>query len=156
MPKISDVAILLQPKQPILSIRTRTTSHDLSMLIGASCKRLLAYLDELHTHMTDVFFVAYHNLDVVNLDVEIGVSVAREFPGSASIQAGHLPEGLVAFSFYQGPYQDIAPFYDDMQEWIGQNGYARKGAYYEYYYNGPPYHERHWLTKVLFPIQKHP
>lgn len=154
MPQISDMAILFQPQQPTLSIRTRTTSHDLPMLIGAGFQRLAACLDELHIHMIDVPFVAYHNLDTVNLDVEIGVPVAGIFSDSANIHAGHLAEGLIAFCFYQGPYQDIASLYDDMNEWMVKNGYKRNGAYYEYYYNGPPYHERHWLTKVLFPIEK--
>lgn len=153
MPRVSSIEILKQMKQPTIAIRTRTKVDDLPMLIGQSYGRLGAYLHELGEFMTDVPYVAYHNMDMENLDVEIGFPVFRELPEKDDIKAGFIEEGKALFCMYRGSYQEMGPVYDEMAKWINDNGYESKGMSYEYYYNGPGFPESEYLTKIIMPLK---
>ncbi|MEL7657381.1 MAG: hypothetical protein AAGU75_15920 [Bacillota bacterium] len=68
-------------EQPTISIRTNTKVENLPMLIGESYGKMAAYLKELEEFLSDVPYVAYHNVDIQNLDVEIGFPVSKPLPG---------------------------------------------------------------------------
>jgi effector-binding domain-containing protein len=53
---------------------------------------------------------------------------------------------------YRGPYGDMAPVYQEMAEWITQNGFSPVGTSYEFYYNGPGFPEDEMLTKIVMPV----
>lgn len=157
MPRVSNIELLKQVKQPTITIRTFTKVEDLPMLIGQSYGRIAAYLKELGELMTDVPFVAYHNMDMNNLDVEIGFKVSAKLPDRGEIKAAVLPESTVVFCMYRGPYNEIEAPYNEMAKWITANGYIPSGSSYEYYYNGPESPEcpkEELLTKIIMPIEK--
>jgi effector-binding domain-containing protein len=54
---------------------------------------------------------------------------------------------------YRGAYNDMAPVYTEMAEWIEKNGLVASGTAYEYYYNGPESPEDELLIKVVFPVK---
>ena len=58
--------------QPVLSIRKRTTIEELSKLIGESYGKIVSYLKEINEEPADAPFTAYFNLDMNDLDVEMG------------------------------------------------------------------------------------
>jgi len=153
MPKMSNIEILKQKEQPTLTIRTLAKVEELPVLIGESYGKIEAYLKELGELMTDVPFVAYHNLDMQNLDVEIGFPVSKEFPPKDNIKAGSIPEGRIIFCMYRGAYSEIEPVYNEMAKWIEDNGYQAVGTSYEYYYNGQEFLENEFLTKIVMPIK---
>ncbi len=153
MPKVSNIEILNQIEQPTLTIRTITKMEELPKLIGESYGKIAAYLKELGQLMTDVPFVAYHNMDMQNLDIEIGFPVSKAFPQKDTIKAGSIPEGRVVFCMYRGAYSEIEPVYMEMAKWIETNGYEAIGTSYEYYYNGPEFPESEFLTKIMMPIK---
>ncbi len=153
MPKMSDVVILQQNEQPTLVIRTRTRVEALPKLIGESYAKIASYLGELGELMTDVPFVAYHNMDMQDLDVEIGFCVSQKLSGKDDIRSGVIPAGQIVFCMYRGPYAEIGPVYDEMAKWIEENGRKAAGAAYEYYYNGPDFPQSELLTKIVMPLQ---
>ncbi|KNZ41625.1 transcriptional regulator [Acetobacterium bakii] len=151
---MSNIAVLKQKEQPTLFIRTRTSVDQLPQLIGESYCKMSAYLEELNEHLADVPFVAYHNMDMQNLDVEIGFPVAEPIPGKDDIEAGSIPAGLIVFSMNRGPYDKMKPLYKEMANWIEKNGYTATGSAYEYYYNDTSFLETELLTKVVMPVKK--
>lgn len=154
MPKMSDIAVLKQIEQPTLTIRTKTNVQNLPRLIGESYGKIVLYLKELGETMTDMPFVCYHNLDMQNLDVEIGFSVSKVLPEKENIKPGCIPEGYVAFCMYRGPYSEMETLYNEMVRWIDENGYQAVGTSYEYYFNGSGFPESELLTKVVMPIKQ--
>jgi len=154
MAKMSNITVLKQKEQPTLCIRTRTSIDKLPQLIGESYGKIGAYLAELNEHLSDVPFVAYHNMDMQDLDVEIGFPVAETIPGKGDIQAGSIPAGLIIFSMNRGPYDKMKSLYKEMANWIEKNGYTATGSAYEYYYNDTSFLETELLTKVVMPIKK--
>lgn len=153
MPKMSDIAMLYQREQPVLSIRTRTPVQGLPQLIGTSYSKMAAYLKELGEQLSDIPFVAYHNMDMQDLDVEIGFPVVKKLPDKGDIKASSIPEGKVIFCMYRGAYHEIEPTYNEMLQYLKDNGLELRGASYEYYYNGPNFPEEDYLTKIIMPVK---
>ncbi|MGB5822516.1 MAG: GyrI-like domain-containing protein [Proteocatella sp.] len=153
MPRISNFEILKQMEQSTLTIRTTTKIEDLPMIIGNSYDKIAQYLKELGELMTDVPFVAYHNFDMQNLDVEIGFPVSEKLPERDDIKSSSIKEGIVAFCMYQGAYRQMESVYSEMAKWIEDNGYTAIGTVYEHYYNGPEFPESELLTKIVMPVK---
>jgi effector-binding domain-containing protein len=153
MPIISNIELINTPLQPALTIRTRTPVDKLPMIIGQSYGKIAAYLGSLGAHPSGVPFVAYHNMDMTDLDVELGFPVAEPLPDSDDIKSVPIPAGLRAFCMYLGPYGAMAPAYDDMAAWIAANGLTPVGTAYEHYYNGPGTPEEQLLTQIIMPVR---
>jgi len=143
-----------QEAKPVLSIRTRTAMENLPQVIGKSYGKIMRYLEELGEQPADVPYTAYYNLDMQDLDVEIGFPVMKPLPGKGEIKSGEIPRGKYVSCMYKGAYSQMERPYNEMFKWIEENGYEQKGVYYEYYYNSPqevPDHEL--LTKISVPIK---
>jgi effector-binding domain-containing protein len=143
-----------QPAQPTLSIRARTPVEELPALLGESYGKIATYLAELGESPTGAPFAAYYNMDMQDLDVEVGFPVAKPLAGKNEIQASQVPGGQLASILHVGPYSDIAPAYEALAEYVKEQGREPTGISYEFYLNDPqktPPAELH--TQVLFPLQ---
>jgi len=154
MPRITDIMLLEQPEVPTLVVRTRTRIQDMPGLIGKTYGSIAAYLGELGHHMAGIPFVAYYNMDMQDLDVELGFPVAGRLPGKGDIQAGTIPAGLMVTSLYQGAYSGLQGAYAEMAAWIQEHGCVPSGVAYECYFNGPGFAEELLLTQIAFPVSK--
>ncbi len=153
MPRISNIEILKKIPQPTIYIRTKTKVENLPALIGESFEKMAAYLKEIGEFLSDVPYVAYHNMDMQNLDVEIGLPVTEPVPGKEDIQAGFIPAGKVVFCMYRGAYGEMEGVYGEMAKWIEDNNYVPVGTAYEHYYNGQEYPESELLTMIVMPLK---
>ena len=63
------------------------------MHIGESYAKIAAYMGEKGVHPSGEPFVAYHNMDMQDLDVEIGFPIASPIPGKADIKSCSIPAG---------------------------------------------------------------
>ncbi|NLF27061.1 MAG: GyrI-like domain-containing protein [Clostridiales bacterium] len=149
---MSNIEILRRREQPTLFIRTTASVRDLPVLIGGGYGKLAAHLAELGERLSEVPYVAYHNMDMENLDVEMGFPVAKTLPGSAEIKSGSIPAGEIAFCMYRGAYAEMGPVYNEMARWMEENELKPLGISYEYYYNGPEYPESEKLTMIAMPL----
>ncbi|MNZ97258.1 Bacterial transcription activator, effector binding domain [compost metagenome] len=103
--------------------------------------------------MADTPFVCYYNMEMENLDVEIGFPVAKPLSGDNDIKPGIIPSQTVITSIHMGAYADAEPLYIEMEEWISENGYEAQGHVYEYYLNDPFRPEDELLTKIVMPVK---
>lgn len=140
--------------QPVLAIRTKANLEGLPKIIGECYMKIIAYLDELGEQPADCPYTAYYNLDMENLDVEMGFPVAKTLPGKGEIKSEEIPRGKAATCMYKGPYAGMEEPYNAMFKWIEENGYEATGVYYEYYYNSPDeVPESELLTKIVMPLK---
>ena len=143
-----------QPVQPVLSIRTRAAVQDLREVLGKSYGSIMGYLMELGEQPVDAPFTAYYNMDMQNLDVEIGFPVSKALPARGEIQASSLPEGQYASCIHTGPYSAIEPAYTALTEWIKSKGFEATGVAYEFYLNDPSDTPPDDLqTRIMFPLK---
>ena len=143
-----------QDSQPALYIRVRTSVGELPKIIGVNYMKIAAYLAELGEQPADAPFTAYHNLDMEDLDVEMGFPTSKLLPGKGEIAAREIPQGPVVSCMYQGPYADMEDVYNEMFKWMEDNNYESTGVYYEYYLNSPEeVKESDLLTQLVLPVK---
>ena len=143
-----------QKAQPVVSIRTKTNLENLPKLIGESYMKIMGYITERGEQPVDAPFTAYYNIDMQNLDVEMGFPVAKRLPDKGEIKAGEIPQGKVVSCVYKGAYSGVEQPYSEMFKWIAGNGYEHTGVYYEYYYNSPAdVPENELLTRLVLPLK---
>jgi len=146
-----------QNLQPMLFIKVKTSVEGLQKIIGESYMKIMAYLTELGQQPSFAPFAAYYNLDMQNLEVELGFPVAKQLPGKSEILAGQIPPGRMISCVYKGAYAGMEKLYTEMFQWIAENGYEFVGVVYEYYLNSPmEVPESELLTRIDLPIKTIP
>jgi effector-binding domain-containing protein len=144
-----------QPAQTTLSIRTRTAVQNLPRVLGEGYGQIAQYLGELGEQPAGPPFAAYYNMDMADLDVELGFPVGRKLAGRADIKVSGLPAGRVASCLYTGPYSDIEPAHTALAKWVAEHGYEVTGICYEFYLNDPDETPPAELqTEIIYPLKQ--
>lgn len=121
----------------MISRRTRTTVDGLPGLLGSVYGSIAAYLEANRQFPAGPPFAAYYNMDMQDLDVEIGFPIASPLPGNDDLHPGEIPGGRYAICIHVGSYDQIAPAYQALTKWVEENGETPTGVAYEYYLNDP-------------------
>lgn len=116
--------------QYVLYIRTRTTMEKLPEVIGKSYMKIMEYLEGQGVQPADVPYTAYHNLDMQDLDVEMGFPVAGALPEIGEVHAREIPAGAFASYMHKGPYSAMEKPYNELFKWMSENGYEQDGPCY--------------------------
>jgi len=150
----SEPKIVEQPEQPTLTIRTRSAVENLPAVMGDCFRAVAQYLGELGEQPAGAPFTGYFNMDMQDLDVEIGFPVAKALPGKGEIQAGSIPGGKLATCMHIGPYSEMEPTYTALQGFVAESEYEATGVAYEFYLNGPGETPQEQLqTQIVFPLK---
>ena len=140
--------------QPVLSARIVTPVSGLPEAAGRTYGAIAAYLAELGEPMVGPAFMAYYNLDMEHLDVEIGFPVVRPVKGRGELQASILPGGKRAIGYHKGPYTTMAETYAGLEKWMREKGLTPVGTAYEHYFNSPgEVSQSELLTRVEFTLR---
>jgi effector-binding domain-containing protein len=108
------------------------------------------YLNEMGVQATGAPFVGYFNMDMQDLDIEVGFPVAEALVEKGEIKPGIIPAGKQLSCLYQGPYNQIEPAYNAIMDYAAANNYALTGVCYEFYLNDPAdTPENELLTKIV-------
>ncbi|MDN5308915.1 MAG: hypothetical protein PWP14_309 [Methanolobus sp.] len=150
----SGIEMKEEKAQPVLSIRTRAAVRDLPSIIGESYGKIMQYLEKIGEQPAGAPFVAYYNMDMEDLDLEIGFPVLKPLEGSGEIGRSEIPAGKYISVMYKGPYAGMEKPYSEMAEWIGEHGHKPKGIAYEYYCNSPmEVLESELLTRIVMAVE---
>ncbi|MDI3539727.1 MAG: hypothetical protein PWQ52_850 [Methanolobus sp.] len=150
----SGIEMKEEKAQPVMSIRTSAAVRDLPSIIGESYGKIMQHLEKIGEQPAGVPFVAYHNMDMDDLDLEIGFPVMKPLEGSGEIIRSEIPAGKYVSMMYKGPYAGMEKPYSEMAEWIEEHGHKPKGIAYEYYYNSPmEVPESELLTRIVIAVE---
>ena len=140
--------------QPSMSIRTKASVQDLPQVLGKSYGAIAQYVGELGVYPAGPPFVVYFNMDMQNLDIEIGFPVSKKLPDKAEIKVSEIPAGKYASCLYTGPYNEIEPAYNALTQYMNDNGYESTGIAIEVYLNDPSQTPPQDLkTEILFLLK---
>jgi Transcriptional regulator, effector-binding domain/component len=143
-----------QKEQPVLSIRKRTDVGNLPQELGKAYNAIIQYIGEIGEEAAGAAFAAYYNMDMENLDIEMGFPVLKPIAGKGEIKPGKIPAGKQVSCMYKGPYAQMEPVYEAITQWMKENGHIPTGVCYEFYYNSPmDVPENELLTKIVFLIE---
>jgi len=140
--------------QPTLVVRKRASVQQMPQILGQAWGAIIQYAGRNGTAPAGPPFVGYHNMDMQDLDLEIGFPFPKSLSGEGEVQAGELPGGKAAECLHVGPYDKIAAAYEAMQKWLDENGHTPTGIAYEFYLNDPQTTRAEELqTQVVFPLK---
>lgn len=142
-----------QTGQPTIAIRTRSTVDDLAATLGDAFGTIIKYLESLGEGPIGAPYAAYFNMDMQNLDVEVGFPVQKPLAGNDVVRASNLPEGIAAQCMYTGPYSEMGPAYEALKEFIEQSGYIPTGEAYEFYFDSPDTPPQETRTLIILPLR---
>ena len=148
-----EFSVIERPTQKVLSIRTRSAVQDLPRVIGEVYGKIFSYMQDLGVNPTDAPFVGYFNMDMDNLDIEIGVPIDKDLPEKDNMKISEIPGGKYASTLHIGPYNEIKLAYKAISDWIEKN---HKNNYYcyELYLNDPAdTPEAELQTQIIFAIE---
>jgi effector-binding domain-containing protein len=151
----SKCEIKKQPAQPVMSIRARTSVQNLPMVLGKAFGDVATYIGEQGQQPQGPPFVAYYNMDMENLDIEVGFPVAKKLTGRDEVKANEIPAGKVATCVYTGPYgEEMKAAYEALGKLVEEKGCVPTGVVYEIYFNSPMDTPPEKLqTKIVFPLK---
>lgn len=140
--------------RPALVLQRRASVNDLPQILEQAFGLLGQYLAELGENPVDAPCIGYFNMDMQNLDLEIGFPVARPLPGKGEIQPGALPAGESVTCIFTGPYNEVSVAYEALTGWMKMNGRVPTGVAYEHYLNDPRTTPPVQLqTRIEFPLK---
>lgn len=149
-----DCKLIDQPEQPVLSIRTTIAIREMPAVLGRAYAEIMEQITVQGEYPAGMPFVAYYNLDMQALDIEIGFPTDRRLLGKGAVQPSLIPAGPAATCEYTGPYEDMEPAYNALNVWIAERGYEPTGVCYEYYLNGPDDSPPSgYKTRIVFPLK---
>ncbi|MBN1538166.1 MAG: GyrI-like domain-containing protein [Anaerolineales bacterium] len=143
-----------RPVQPVASIRTRAAVENLPQVLGQAYGAIAQYLGQIGQFPAGEPFAAYYNMDMQDLDLEIGFPVSAKIPGKETIQPGEIPGGKAVVCMHVGPYDKIAAAYEAMDAWMKTNHIEPTGICYEFYLKDPQTTPPEALeTRIVFPVK---
>ena len=137
-----------------MSMRTSTPVENLSKVMGECYGEIMQYLGPKGIQPAGPPFAMYYNMDMSNLDVEIGFPVAVNAEGNGRVNPGKLPGGKDAVAIHVGPYDKIGETYNRLTAYVKEQGLETLPFSYEFYLNDPgdtPPEELE--TEIHFPIK---
>jgi effector-binding domain-containing protein len=143
-----------QPRQPTLIVRTRAPVARLPEVLGPAWSSIMAHAGKAGATPSGPPFVGYHNMDMQDLDLEIGVPFARVVEGEGEVQPSEIPAGPAVATMHVGPYDRVGDAYDALQAWMTEQGVAPAGPAYEHYLNDPQEVAPEALrTRIVWPVR---
>jgi effector-binding domain-containing protein len=137
-----------------MAIRTTTALEQLPELMGACYAEIMQVLGSLGVQPAGPPFAVYYNMDMSNLDVEIGFPVAAPVEGRGRVKPGKIPGGKAVVAVHTGPYAELGETYDLLLAFVEKQGLTTESFSYEYYLNDPETTPPEALqTEIYFPLK---
>lgn len=147
--------IVERKESPVLSIRYRTSVVELATGMGPIYGEIAAYMGKKNIPFAGPPFAMYYNMDMNDLDVEIGFPVAEAVTGEGRIAASKLPGGSFAIAKHTGPYTTIETTYNALTAFVKDKGVQPEDFMFEEYLNSPENTPSEKLeTVIYFPLKR--
>ncbi len=152
--KEDDMEIVELKERKTLAVRFRTPAKELPTRMGPIYAEIAGYMAKMGIPFAGAPFAMYYNMDMNDLDVEIGFPVAKAAPEEGRVKAGTLPGGKLATAKHVGSYGTIEATYNKLMAFVGQQGLKTEAFMYEEYLNSPEDTPPDKLeTNIYFPLK---
>ena len=142
--------IIERKETPTLSVRCRTPVAELPNTMGRIYGEIAAHMGK-----SGIPFAMYYNMDMNDLDVEIGFPLAVPAAGAGRVAAGKLPGGSFATAKHTGPYAAIEETYNALTAFVKGKGVQPETFMFEEYPNSPEDTPPEKLeTAIYFPLKR--
>ena len=143
--------------QPAAAIRGRTAWAEHGPFISAALMEIFGTAGGQGVRFAGPAYGIYHSAEAeeAEVDLEIGIPVSEPIEPAGRVMAAIIPGGLVAATVHAGRYEEVAPAYRALGEWVQEHGHETAGPPREVYLVGPEQVRDPGAlrTEVLWPIK---
>ena len=134
-------------------MRERTPVKDLPDVMGKCYAQIASAVQAQGLQISGAPYTLYLNMDMQDLEVEIGFPVDGVLTTESDVRAGEIPSGRYASCVHLGPYSTVAQAYEALADWATEQAVQPSGVSYEFYLNDPEETPASELaTRILFPL----
>lgn len=136
-----------------LMIRKTTSIQDMPTVLGQCFQEIIQYVMESGAAEPVESFVIYHNMDMSNLEIDVGFTVTESQPGREHIISSSIPAGQYAVALHVGPYETLNVTYEELTRFVGERRLTVDSWVYEVYLNNPMDNpDEPAKTMIYFPL----
>ncbi len=95
----TNIELKEQPAQPVLSVRSKTSVEQMPAVLGTVYGAIMQHLGALGEQPAGPPFVAYYNMDMQNLDIEVGFPVAAHVTGADELKRARFQRASTSRAF---------------------------------------------------------
>ena len=141
-------------EQKTAAIRVRTPLARLKDELGKGDGEIMGGLGSQGMTPGGAAFAIYYNMDMNDLDVEMGFVVASTCRAAGRMKPGTLPGGRTVVAVHKGPYETMERTYNEITAFMAQQKVTPRGACYEVYITGPDVKPEDMVTEIYFPLKE--
>jgi effector-binding domain-containing protein len=120
-----------------LMIRKITSIQNMPSVIGECYREIMQYVKEIEAKEPIESFVIYYNMDMSNLEIDIGFTVAEKLPDKGHIKMSSIRSGKFATALHEGPYDTLTNTYNKLATFVQEKVFEVENWVYEVYLNNP-------------------
>jgi effector-binding domain-containing protein len=137
-----------------LMIRKITSIQDMPSVLGACYREIIKYVQEIEAKEPIESFVIYYNMDMSNLEIDVGFTVSEKLPDKGQIKMSSIRAGKYATALHEGPYDTLTDTYNELTAFVKEKEYEVEDWVYEVYLNNPMDNpDEPPRTKIYFPLK---
>jgi len=143
--------------QPAAMISGRAAWAEIGLFASAAIMEVVAVAGSQGIRFAGPAFAIYHSAhaDEAEVDLEVGFPVAEPIEPAGRVAAAVIAGGLVATTVHCGKYEDVAPAYRALGEWVQEHGHETAGPPREVYLVGPDQvrDPSAFRTEIVWPVR---
>ena len=137
-----------------LMIRKITSIQDMPSVLGACYGEIMQYVKEIGAKEPVESFVIYYNMDMSNLEIDVGFTVSEKLPGKGHIKMSSIRAGKYATALHEGPYDTLTDTYNELSAFVKEKEFEVEDWVYEVYLNNPMDNPNEPpRTMIYFPLK---
>jgi effector-binding domain-containing protein len=137
-----------------LMIRKITPIQNMPSVLGECYGEIMQYVKEIGAKEPIESFVIYYNMDMSNLEIDVGFTVSEKLPDKGHIKMSSIRAGKYATTLHEGSYDTLTNTYNELTAFINEKELEVEDWVYEVYLNNPIDNpEEQPRTMIYFPIK---
>jgi effector-binding domain-containing protein len=137
-----------------LTIRKITSIQNMPSVLEEGYREIMQYVKEIGAKEPIESFVIYHNMDMSNLEIDIGFTVPEKLPDKGHIKMSSIRAGKYATALHEGPYDTLTNTYNELTAFVKEKEFEVEDWVYEVYLNNPMDNpEEPPRTVIYFPLK---
>jgi len=135
----------MNPKPELITTKELQTAvihlvipgRDMPKYMDPAIQEILKVLTDQGLVPNGPMFSYHHRRPSDTFDFELGFPVAEKIKPVGRVVNGTLPVEKIVRSVYQGPYEQLAEAWGELQSWVRERKLAESGRFWECYLNNP-------------------
>ena len=154
MSRISEIRIKQTPSCYTVSIRkTINFMKEYASFFGEAVSQIDAFLATRGALTSSPAMSCFHNMELEQLDVEVGYHLAQELPSEGDIRCYCCPSQKIVTTIDMGPYEQQDPTLMELFGYIDTQKLEMQGPIQYYYLNEANRSETEYLTQMAIPVK---